>query len=200
MASTYPRSRPRPSGSLANPNIMRNSTYRVALIGCGRRARAHLTGVVADSRLKVVALADAVREAADQMNADYGFNASIYTDYDEMLEEERPDIVVTCLWTPLHLPVYRACAQAGVKAVLCEKPMSETWGACQEMARIQEETGCQLTFCHQRRFAKGNIALRQMIADGTFGEIKRLDLYSPPNLLDCGTHTLDQALSFILIG
>jgi predicted dehydrogenase len=65
------------------------------------------------------------------------------------------------------------------------------------MARLAEQTGCQLTFCHQRRFAEGNLLVRRLIAEGVFGEIKRLDLYSPPNLLDCGTHTVDQALSFV---
>jgi len=81
--------------------------------------------------------------------------------------------------------------------VLSEKPMAPTWGECLEMARIEGESGCQLTFCHQRRFAKGNLLVRQMIAQGLLGDIKRVDLYSPPNLLDCGTHTLDQALSFL---
>ncbi|MBV9864726.1 MAG: Gfo/Idh/MocA family oxidoreductase [Abitibacteriaceae bacterium] len=174
-----------------------DKTYRVGLIGCGGQGRAHVTGVQADPRLQVVALADPNREAADKFNTDYGFNAPVYTDYQELLEKAKPDIAVACLWTPLHLPVYRDCAQAGVKAVLSEKPMAPTWGDCLEMARIAEQTGCQLTFSHQRRFAKGNILVRQLIADGVFGEIKRLDLYSPPNLLDCGTHTVDQALSFI---
>jgi predicted dehydrogenase len=123
--------------------------------------------------------------------------SAIYTNYQELLEQERPDIVIASLWTPLHLPVFRDCVEAGVKAVLSEKPMASTWGDCLEMARLAEQTGCQLTFCHQRRFAEGNLLVRRLIAEGVFGEIKRLDLYSPPNLLDCGTHTVDQALSFV---
>ena len=65
------------------------------------------------------------------------------------------------------------------------------------MARIAEASGCQLTFCHQRRFSAGNKAIRRWIAEGRFGAIERMDLYSPPNLLDCGTHTVDQALSYL---
>ncbi len=45
-------------------------TYRVAMIGCGGRGRAHAGGVQADKRLQVVALADPNREAADKFNAD----------------------------------------------------------------------------------------------------------------------------------
>ena len=170
--------------------------YRVALIGCGKRAKAHVTGLQAESRCQVVALADVKREAAKAMNEEYEFDAAIYTDHRELLKKEKPEIVVSCLWTPLHLPVFRDCVEIGVKAVLSEKPMAPTWGDCLEMADIAKKSGCQLTFCHQRRFAGGNLLARQMLEEGRFGTIERMDLYSPPNLLDCGTHTFDQALSF----
>jgi predicted dehydrogenase len=74
--------------------------------------------------------------------------------------------------------------------------MAPTWGETLEIARIGDESGCLLTFCHQRRFAKGNIEARRLIESGRFGQLLRMDLCSPPNLLDCGTHTFDQALSF----
>jgi predicted dehydrogenase len=173
-----------------------SETYRVGLIGCGRRARAHVVGLEAEKRCKVVALADKDRDKAEAMNTAHSFGAEVYADYAEMLAANPPDVIVTCLWTPLHLPVFRDCAEAGVRAVLSEKPMAATWSECLEMARIAEETGCQLTFSHQRRFAEGNLLARRMIEEGRFGTIERMDLYSPPNLLDCGTHTFDQALSF----
>lgn len=170
--------------------------FRVAIIGCGKRAREHVPGIKADNRCTVVALADLNREAAEAFNNDFGFSAAIYTDHNEMLAKEKPDVVILCLWTRLHLPVFKTCAEAGVKAVLSEKPMAPTWGDCLEMAEIAERTGCQLTFCHQRRFASGNRMVRRLINEGRFGQILRMDLYSPPNLLDCGTHTLDQAFSY----
>jgi predicted dehydrogenase len=171
-------------------------TYWVAMIGCGGRAREHVPALKADGRCQIVALADVRQEAAEAMKADFGLKAAVYTDYREMLGRERPDVVVACLWTPLHLPVFRDCAGAGARAVLSEKPMAPTWGECLEIARIAGETGCQLTFCHQRRFAAGNRLARKLIEEGRFGKVERMDLYSPPNLLDCGTHTFDQALSF----
>lgn len=170
--------------------------WKVAFIGCGQRARVHANALKEDGRCKVVALADINREAAEAFNQDYGFEAPIYTNHIEMLQQERPDVVIASLWTRLHLPVFKDCTEYGVKAVLSEKPMAPTYGECLEMFRIAEETGCQLTFCHQRRFALGNLIVRQLIEEGHFGEIQRMDLYSPRNLLDCGTHIIDHALSF----
>lgn len=173
-----------------------SETYRVAMIGCGGRAREHVVGLKADERCRVVALADVKPEAAAALNAEAEFGAAVYSDHREMLVRERPDVVVACLWTPLHLPVFRDCVEAGVRAVLSEKPMAPTWGECVELARLAEESGCQLTFCHQRRFAAGNVLARRLLAEGRFGTLERMELSSPPNLLDCGTHTFDQALSF----
>jgi predicted dehydrogenase len=171
-------------------------TYRVGMIGCGGRAKAHVPALLADGRGKVVALADVKQAAAAAMNTEFGLGAAVYTDHREMLARERPDVVVSCLWTPLHLPVFLDCVAAGVRAVLSEKPMAPTWGECREIARLAEDSGVQLTFCHQRRFAPGNQLARRLIADGLLGPLERMDLYSQPNLLDCGTHTFDQALSF----
>jgi len=153
-------------------------------------------GLQADARCRVVALVDVNTQAAEALDADCGFGATIYSDVEQMLERERPDVAVLCLWTPLHLPVFRQCAEAGVRAVISEKPVAPTWGDCLEIARLAEAHHCQLTFCHQRRFAAGNQLARKLIAEGRFGALERMELYSPPNLLDCGTHTFDQALSF----
>lgn len=174
-----------------------NATFRVAFIGCGKRAHEHAHGVKADGRLEVVALADISEDSANALNEAFGFGAAVYTDYRRMLDEVKPDIAIICLWTPLHLPVFRDCAEAGVRAVLSEKPMAPGWGECLEMARIAEETGCQLTFSLQRRFARGNQTVRRLIREGRIGRVVRMDLYSPPNLLDCGIHTFDQAMSLM---
>ena len=171
--------------------------YRVAVIGCGGRARAHAPGFDADKRLKIVALADVKRESAEAFQTDHGYtDAAIYTDHRELLTTERPDVAVVTLWTAFHLPVIKDCIEAGVKVILSEKPVAATWGECVEIARLAEASGVVLTFAHQRRFASGNRKVRELIADGVFGKIERMDLFSPPHLLDCGTHSVDQAISF----
>ncbi len=171
-------------------------SYRVAMIGCGNRALGHVPGLLAEARCRVVALVDVNPEAAQKVR-DQGFkDAAYYNDHRLMLEKEKPDAVVLCLWTPLHLPVFADCLAAGVKLVLSEKPMAPTWGETRRMAQLAEQSSCHLHFCHQRRFATGNRLVRQWISEGRIGKVERMDLYSPQHLLDCGTHTIDQAMSF----
>ncbi|MFO7955744.1 MAG: Gfo/Idh/MocA family oxidoreductase [Candidatus Brocadiia bacterium] len=169
---------------------------RVAVIGCGKRGIRHTAAYLKDARCEVAALADTERENAERLADEHGLAANVYTKHEVLLAREQPDVVSICLWTGLHLPVLRDCAEAGVRAVFCEKPMAPTWGESLEMAEIARDAGVQLTFCHQRRFLPGNRRVRQWIQDGVFGELKRIDMYAPHNLLDCGTHSLDQAFMF----
>jgi UDP-N-acetyl-2-amino-2-deoxyglucuronate dehydrogenase len=173
-----------------------SAKLRVAVLGCGGRGKEHVLGLVADSRVKIVALADVRTEACDALNCEFDLDAAIYADAEDLLCTERPDIAVIALWTGLHLPVFETCVKAGVRLVLCEKPMAATWCETQAIAKLADESGVVLTFCHQRRFATGNLAVREQIKAGRFGKIERMDLFSPPHLLDCGTHSVDQAMSF----
>ncbi len=173
-----------------------SKVLRVSVLGCGGRGREHVLGLVADPRVKIVALADIKREAAEALNEEFGLEAAIFTDIDALLCSVRPDIAVIALWTGLHFTVFKACVEAGVHLVMCEKPMAASWQEVQEIANLADRTGVVLTFCHQRRFAAGNLAVRKLINEGQFGKIERMDLFSPPHLLDCGTHSVDQALSF----
>ncbi len=170
--------------------------HKVAIIGCGKRGKQHLSGYLQDERCEITALADVNAEAARALVEEHELDAEVFPDHRQMLGKMSPDVASICLWTGLHLPVLRDCVEAGVRAVFCEKPMAPTWGDSLEMARLVRQAGVQLTFCHQRRFLPGNQQVREWVRDGMFGEIKRIDMFSPHNLLDCGTHSLDQAAMF----
>ncbi|MDD4796630.1 MAG: Gfo/Idh/MocA family oxidoreductase [Eubacteriales bacterium] len=175
---------------------MSDTVYKVGLIGCGGRGNLHAGAITKVPRLKVEALCDIIPRKAMWMNERYGFDATIYEDYHKMLAEKELDLVIVCLWTPLHLPVIKDCVNAGIRYLHSEKPVAPTWNGYLESAYIANSKGVKLTYAHQRRYAKGNLLTRKLIKDGVFGKIQRMELFSPPHLLDCGTHTFDQAFSF----
>ncbi len=157
-----------------------------------------MTALPHDSRFEVVGICDVNLTSAQNAKDDFGFeDAGIYTDHNAMLEEVKPEMVITSLWTALHLPIFKDCIRAGVKAVHSEKPIAPTWGECREMAALAKEHNVALTFSHQRRFAEGTLLARQWMRARLFGAPLRLEMFSPPHFLDCGTHTLDQAMSLM---
>jgi predicted dehydrogenase len=177
--------------------MVMSKTFRVGVIGCGKRARSHVVGLKAESRCEVVAVADLNQAGAEDFAGQFSEKPSVYTDYHRLLEQENPDVIIGCLWPGLHYPVFKDCVEAGVKAYHSEKPMAPTWGDCLAMAELAKTSGTQLTFCHQRRFSEAQIEIRKLIQGGLLGDIKRLDIVTLLCLLDCGTHSIDQALSYI---
>lgn len=93
--------------------------FKVGIIGCGGRGNAHAKGYAASDDVEMVACADPVEEKA---------RALAEKDYRRMLEEEKPDIVSICTWTPLHAQMIFDSVDSEVKAIHCEKPMAPTRG------------------------------------------------------------------------
>jgi predicted dehydrogenase len=175
--------------------------YRYGIIGTGRphgtqgatgfgMAHPHYHGFIETGRAELVAIAD-VREDNGRLFLDrYDSRAKLYADYREMLAAESLDIVSVCTWPAQHAEMVVAAAEAGVKAIHCEKPMATTWGDCKRMKAAADKNGTILTFDHQRRFLKSFKTARDMAQSGEVGELKRLEAQCG-NMSDWGTHWLD---------
>jgi len=138
---------------------------------------------------QIVACADIVRKNAEAFAQEMDV-PRIYLDYNEMLSKEGLDIVSICTWPHLHSQMVIDSAKAGVKAIHCEKPMSDTWGGAKRMAEACEKGGVQLTFAHQRRFGKPFRMARELLKAGEIGPLVKLE-GSCGDIYDYGTHYVD---------
>ena len=175
--------------------------YRVAMIGCGRPWKTpgatgcgmnnvHMLGYKASGQCDIVALCDPDLEAAKQYKDKHQVGDKIYADYNEMLDTEKPDVVSIAVWPHLHCPAVIACAEAGVRAIHCEKPIAVTWGDAKKMVQVCRNKGVQLTFNHQRRFLDSFRKAKQLITSGEIGKLERFECKCH-NMYDWGTHWLD---------
>ena len=118
--------------------------------------------------------------------------AAVYGDWSERLDREELDIVCVATYTPVHAEITRACAERGVRAVYCEKPVAPTMGEAQDMLKACEDAGTLLTFNHNRRFHTTYRRLRDHIAEGGLGELTSVSVQWPTGRLgNVGTHMFD---------
>ena len=164
---------------------MPSQRYTAAIIGTGRpRGQEGSTGAAISrhhayayrtNQCEVVALADIRAENAEAFKEEQGLpNARVYTDYATMLREVKPDVVSVCTWPHLHAEMVIACAEAGIRAVHCEKPMAPTFGEARRMHEAAVRAGMQLTFNHQRRFEEPYITCKRLIDEGSVGQLVQL--------------------------
>ena len=181
------------------------SDFRVGIIGAGRpwqtdgatgfgMSHQHAEGYKRSGKCQIVAVADLVEENAKAFSEKHaGGKAALYADYEKMLAEANLDIVSVCTWPHLHAAMTIAAAQAGVKAIHCEKPMAGTFGEARAMAEACQKAGVQLTFNHQRRFLPTFQTARTLVESGEIGELLRVEGCCG-NMLDWGTHWLNMFL------
>ncbi len=149
----------------------------------------HAEGYKSAPNAEIVALADINLDNARAFQAQHG-GEHLYSDYHDMLAQEKLDVVSICTWPHLHAEMVVAAAEAGVKAIHSEKPLAPTFGEARRMVEICAARGVQLTFNHQRRFGAAFRAAREFLRAGAIGELQRIE-GTCPNLFDWGTHWFD---------
>ena len=143
---------------------MKKDKVRIAVIGASGMAMAHMRGVVENKNSELAAICDIRPEvlnvAQNKYNAGY-----TTTDYRDIVKD--PDIDGVVIVTPdqLHLEMTEAFLRAG-KAVLCEKPMALNMKECEDMMRVEKETGNMLMIGQICRCTPAFIIAQNIVASG----------------------------------
>ena len=165
--------------------------YRVGIIGCGGISRMHANWYKAEPRTQMVAIADVSQQQLDKFAQEYQIQ-KLYTDYIEMLEKEKPDMVSICTRPKLHSQMSIEAAKHGVKGILCEKPMGENLAQADAMIQACEQYGAKLAIDHQLRFDPPYVTAKDLIATGKIGKLFRIHaVCGGGDLKDNATHTVD---------
>lgn len=115
-----------------------------------------------------------------------------YSDWREMLDRERPEIVSIATYAPSHAEIATACASRGVRVIYCEKPIATNLADAEQMAAACEKAGTLLVINHNRRFNISFRRLRDEIAQGALGALTSASLrWGSGRLGNVGTHLID---------
>ncbi|WP_227497071.1 Gfo/Idh/MocA family protein [Planctomonas psychrotolerans] len=180
-------------------------TYRAAIVGAGAPVAAtnanlegfsigysHARGYLACSDVDIVAIAD-INEANAQALASFSGGASAYTSLAELLAQEQVDILSVCTWPTLHAEMVLAAIEAGVRVILCEKPMAVSVDEIDRMVTAADAAGARLFVNHQRRYEQPYAGARRLIDAGHLGELVRVEGYVGDgwDLMSWGSHWVD---------
>jgi len=126
--------------------------YRVAVVGgAGMWGRHYLRVFAEHPACALVGLVDRARERRQEFAQRYGVTAQ-YDDIEELLADTVPDIVAAVVPVSQNYPVVKACAEAGVRVVGCEKPISAVLAEADAMVELCRQRGT-LFACGQAAWA-----------------------------------------------
>ena len=141
---------------------------KVAIVGCGRIAAAHLQALQTVDEVGLVGVADVDAVARDSFSAKA--SSAAYSDYREMIDTEKPEIVVVCVPPISHPEVTIYALQHGAN-VLCEKPFAIDTRSALRMVEVAEHNNRYLTMASKFRFVEDVAKAREMVLHGLIGRI-----------------------------
>ena len=148
------------------------SPVRVCVAGAGF-ARRYAYAFHSDVRAEVVGVCAKTAKSAAEVTAVTG--GTSYTDFDKMLEFEKPDVVVVATPNHLHHPMTMS-ALIGGAAVICEKPLGLDGAQAEEMAAYANALGRKTGTAFTWRFHPGCVAMASLLEHGRLGEIYQVDM------------------------
>ena len=174
---------------------MGSSTCKSAILGCGPRAAGHARAYEHVTRSRPVACCDLQRERLEAYAGQFGIPGR-YTDLDEMLAREKPDLVHVVTPPTLRVSLMRRLAEAGVPGVIVEKPIcigAEDYKALRALAGTSPT---RFAVNHQLRHHPHVLDLLASVRGGHIGKVRFLDASAVLPMSGQGVHVLDLLCTF----
>lgn len=149
---------------------------RVAIVGCGKIADAHVEEARKIPGVEVAAVCDREPIMAEQLAVRYGI-ARWYTDSAAMLAAETPAVVHITTPPQSHLALTRQAVAAGCH-VFMEKPVALTYADVQSLVAAAVAGKRKLTVNYWPNFEVQALELRRLYADGVLGSVVHVESYT----------------------
>lgn len=176
----------------------------IGVIGIGAMGRNHVRVYSEMENIRLVAVADINPASCKKFTEQY--NRRAYTDYREMLDQEKLDAVSVVVPTSLHRQVAEEVLGRGIP-VLLEKPIATTHADGRAIIAAAEKAGVLLAIGHIERFNPAIMALKKRLEANELGklfEIRTRRLGPIPGriedtgvVVDLATHDIDLMQSLI---
>ena len=195
---------------------MAKKKLRVAMIGCGGIAEAHLKGYQLLDNVEIAVACDAFEENAKKRAEEFDI-PTVETDYKKVFADETIDAVDICTPNALHMPITVAALKAG-KHTLCEKPLGRSAAEVRKMIAARDKSGKILMCAQHQRFMATSQTLKAYLDASPLGEVYytrawairrrgvpawgdgtfiNKDISGGGPCIDIGVHILDLALFFM---
>lgn len=157
---------------------------KYALIGCGRISSNHIAAAQ-KNQLDIVAICDLnVENMKDkQLKFELADSVHQYTDYHEMLQKERPELVAIATESGKHALIALDCLEYGCNLII-EKPIALSIEDANRIIEKANRLHLKVCACHQNRFNKSIQKIREAVEKKRFGKM----FYGTAHIRWCRDH------------
>lgn len=151
-----------------------------AIVGCGQIADGHVEQLKKLDVARVVAVCDRELLMAEQLAARYGI-PKFYSDFEELLSREHPDVVHITTPPQSHLALATRAMDCGCH-VYVEKPFAPTSADARAIVEHAEKLGRKLTIGYTYAFDPPALDLMALVQKGLIGDPLHVESFYGYNL------------------
>lgn len=152
---------------------------RVAMVGTGIRGTSfwgrNLVQRYSDI-LEFVALSDINSGRLEYAKEYMGVNCPVYTDFDKMMMEVKPDVLIVTTVDATHHEFIIKGLKAGIQ-VITEKPLTTDETKCRAILEAEKESGRQIIVGFNYRWAPHPTKIKELLAEEAVGKITSCDFH-----------------------
>jgi len=142
---------------------------RTVVSGLGRIGwQFHIPSINSNAGFELVGVSDPIEERLQEAKEAFGVNC--YADYFEMVDAEKPDLVVICSPTHVHAAQAIYAMENGFDVFL-DKPMARDLDEAKRIADVCERTGKKLMVYQPSRATAVAQSLKTLMDSGIIGDI-----------------------------
>lgn len=148
-------------------------SLKIAIVGCGKIADAHVEEIRKISAAQLCAVCDTEPVMAEQLAARYAI-PRWYSDLDQLLEFEKPDVLHITTPPQSHLALTRIAVAAGCHVFL-EKPIALRHCDTEQIFAAVNEAGKKLTVNYWPKFEEPALELLRLYESDTLGNVVHIE-------------------------
>ncbi len=166
------------------------SKLTAVVIGCGAIAREHLAALQDVKGVEVGGVCDLSPARAEATAERFGV-ANWDTDYENLLDRVRPDLVHITTPPASHFPIANCCLTHRLN-VLCEKPVTVEYAQFKLLKQLAIDNDCVFLENQNLRYHSSIRRLLAQLDEGAFGELLDVQVFFALNLLGPGSPYTDR--------
>lgn len=145
-------------------------------IGLGRMGRRHLQ-IARNMGFDIVGVFDTSAESVKLAQDELGIPSTlVFNSFQEMLDSDKPHAIVISSTAPSHYDYVITAAKAGIRYILCEKPMAVSIDQCKSMINICDKYGSVLAVNHQMQFMPQYTMVKDLINSTEMGGLRSINV------------------------
>ena len=169
---------------------MADKTYRVVVVGMGKRGMHHAAAFAANPRFSVAGICDIDAARLDAAALKLG-GPRTGTDAAALARELRPDVFCFTTMPTLRLDLIKAGIDCGARLIAYEKPIALSSAEARQIMDLVRSSGVKTVVSHQHRYGAHYQKVNEIIKSGELGRVHTVYGHATGWMLHMMTHMID---------